>query len=203
MKGFVKILAAMSALALSPVSIAGTDLIDIKCMGLDADGSKCPRPQAKIVGASTIFPSSMQVISSDANSTTVSLTFDLAGCVDILSDVHYYSQVDGDGVKLFVAATQLHNVHSRVVKCFAPPTAERTIVLPSYYTANQIQLARLRVVAKPVAVHPGSEITCMAYFTGFVYSPRTNSCIERGQSGCSNPFEFTKLESCQAAYGLN
>jgi hypothetical protein len=39
--------------------------------------------------------------------------------------------------------------------------------------------------------------TCMAYWTGFRYDLDSDSCVQTGGSGCSNPFEFQSLSACE------
>jgi|GEM_PF-2958405 len=46
-------------------------------------------------------------------------------------------------------------------------------------------------------------MTCMAYWTGFEYDMTSDSCVEIGTSGCSNPFEFRTLAACKRANLLN
>jgi len=44
---------------------------------------------------------------------------------------------------------------------------------------------------------------CLAYWTGFEYDQNTDSCVERGTSGCRNPFEFLTLDECEKGNLLN
>ncbi len=44
---------------------------------------------------------------------------------------------------------------------------------------------------------------CMAYWTGFSYDIDSDSCVETGASGCSNPFEFQTLRACKKGNLLN
>jgi hypothetical protein len=46
---------------------------------------------------------------------------------------------------------------------------------------------------------PG-RVTCMAYWSGWEMDSTTGSCVKRGRSGCSNPFEFETESECKAAY---
>lgn len=67
-------------------------------------------------------------------------------------------------------------------------------------TANRKQVrilvpANLEVSARPLP-NPNS-LTCLAYWSGFVYDEQSDSCVETGASGCSNPFEFQTLEACE------
>lgn len=50
-------------------------------------------------------------------------------------------------------------------------------------------------------VRPDRNV-CMAYWTGAVFNTTTRSCMQIGTSGCSNPFEFQNLDSCNDAYTL-
>lgn len=46
-------------------------------------------------------------------------------------------------------------------------------------------------------------MTCMAYWRGFEYNEASDSCVQVGGSGCSNPFEFRSLAACKRANLLN
>jgi len=51
------------------------------------------------------------------------------------------------------------------------------------------------VQPKPVN---GGVMGCMAYFTGWTYDAEARTCVERGASGCSNPFLFSTRDACLA-----
>jgi hypothetical protein len=44
--------------------------------------------------------------------------------------------------------------------------------------------------------------TCMAYFEGFAFNAVRERCEFTGMSGCSNPFEFKTLNSCESDFSL-
>ncbi len=44
-----------------------------------------------------------------------------------------------------------------------------------------------------------SGLTCMAFWTGFIYDASSDSCVSIGSSGCGNPFEFHSLVACKRA----
>lgn len=56
-----------------------------------------------------------------------------------------------------------------------------------------------KLVCNPAMV-PRPPVTCMAYWEGYVFNEATGSCVRKGRSGCSNPFEHKTLESCEAEF---
>ncbi len=48
-----------------------------------------------------------------------------------------------------------------------------------------------------------SAPTCMASWSGFRYDLDSDSCVQTGGSGCSNPFEFQSLSACEQGNHLN
>jgi hypothetical protein len=51
-------------------------------------------------------------------------------------------------------------------------------------------------------IDPNQPI-CLAYFWGASFNPETGSCEMGGQSGCSNPFRFSDVASCESAFSLH
>lgn len=47
------------------------------------------------------------------------------------------------------------------------------------------------------------RVTCMAFWSGAEFNPKTKKCEQRGRSGCSNPFKFKSVAECNAANKIN
>jgi hypothetical protein len=80
-------------------------------------------------------------------------------------------------------------------------TASATIKKGRSYTVRVLVPANLSASVKVIRNITGP--TCMAYWTGFNYDLDSDSCVQIGRSGCSNPFEFQTLSACEAGNLLN
>ena len=62
------------------------------------------------------------------------------------------------------------------------------------------ELTDTQVQLPPVIGPLPGTFTCMAFWEGATFDPTTRSCVARGASGCSSPFEFSNVAECESAF---
>lgn len=93
----------------------------------------------------------------------------------------------------FIYRTLPHDINH--VQTKMKDSAEAIVTKGQSNFVTVLAPAGLNVVAKKYK----PRYTCMAYWTGYVVDPATGACMQKGRSGCSNPFQHKTLESCQAS----
>ena len=71
-------------------------------------------------------------------------------------------------------------------------------VMPEYtYTSFVETGAIYGSCEKKESVEKRKDISCQAYFEGYVYDSKSSSCVRQSQSGCSNPFIYKTKDACE------
>lgn|GEM_PF-6234484 len=81
---------------------------------------------------------------------------------------------------------------------FSCPT-DMLCVMPENIPAVVGEASRVYgVCTSEKEVEQRKDITCQAYFEGFVYNETSKSCFKKSASGCSDPFVYKTKETCEA-----
>ncbi len=84
-----------------------------------------------------------------------------------------------------------------MLRYFRNPQEDKFSAALSIEGRDAIEMACYRPAIHPRPFEIG--MTCMAYFTGFVFDSASQACVEQGRSGCSDPFEFQTQQECESA----